>query len=53
MLVAQTKPPKNLGPALKALGKKGREYLSKVKGRPINHTDIAKAADYERGELKD
>jgi hypothetical protein len=45
-------PPKDLGPAIEALTDKGREFLQKeTKGRKITPPDIARAADYERGEL--
>ena len=43
-------PPDDLQPAIDALGEKGREYLTLLE-RPITPSDIAKAADYERGDL--
>lgn len=43
-------PPKDLQPAIDALGKRGKEYLSKIQDRKITHKDIAKAADYERSD---
>lgn len=45
-------PPDDLQPAIDALSKAGRDYLvQQCIGREVTHHDIAKAADFERGEL--
>jgi hypothetical protein len=42
--------PDNLEPAIQALTDKGREHLkSRCEGRDVTPTDIAMAADFERG----
>ena len=46
-------PPDDLQPAVDALGELGKAWLNKqTKGREITPYDLAKAADFERGELK-
>ncbi len=47
-------PPDDLQPAIDALTELGRAWLMKhTKGRQITPRDLARAADFERGELKD
>ena len=46
-------PPDDLQPAIDALTEIGRAWLNKeTKGREIMPRDLARAADFERGELK-
>ena len=46
-------PPDDLQPEINALSEIGRAWLKKkCKGRAVRPADIAKAADFERGELK-
>jgi len=48
------KPPESLEPAIDSLSGKGRAWLvSHCEGRRITPSDVAKAADYERGELNE
>ncbi len=47
-------PPDDLGPAIAALGEIGKAWLAReCAGREIEPADIARAADYERGDLND
>ena len=47
-------PPEDLQPAIDALTPKGLAWLKeRTKGREVLPADIAKAFDFERGELKD
>jgi hypothetical protein len=44
-------PPDDLEPAINALTVEGRKFLESLcKGREITPSDIAKAADFERGD---
>ena len=44
-------PPKDLQPAIDALGSRGRSYLRGLsQGQTITPLMLAKAADFERGE---
>lgn len=48
-------PPKDLTPAIDALGDRGKAYLRALAaphGGVVTPQMIAKAADYDRGELK-
>ena len=46
-------PPDDLQPAIDALGELGYAWLKKeTKGRSITPQDLARAADFERGELQ-
>ncbi len=46
-------PPNDFQPAIDALTEMGRAWLKKqTKGREITPRDLAQAADFERGELK-
>lgn len=46
-------PPSDLQPAINALSDIGRAWLKKeTKGRQVMPRDLARAADFERGELK-
>lgn len=49
-ITGAVKPPKDLTPAIEALGDKGRKWLDRItKGREITHHDVAKAADVDNG----
>jgi len=49
-LTGAVKPPKDLTPAIEALGDKGRSWLERTtEGREITHHDVAKAADVDNG----
>jgi len=47
--------PDDLGPAIRALGEKGREFLEAIVclGRDVTADDVAHAADFERGIVHD
>ena len=45
-------PPDDFQPAIDALTDKGREWLyERTEGRDVTPEDLAKAADYERGDI--
>lgn len=49
MIEGKVTPPKDLTPAIEALGGKGKEYLRELAdGGDVQPWMIAKAADYER-----
>jgi hypothetical protein len=52
IVAGKVEPPKDLQPAIDALSETGRNYLKALAaGENIHPWMIAKAADYERGEL--
>ena len=51
MIEGKVTPPKDLTPAINALGEKSKKYLASLtEGREITPKDLALAADYDRDE---
>lgn len=49
-MTGAVKPPKDLTPAIDALGDKGKRWLKQhTRNREITHHDVAKAADVDNG----